>query len=152
MSRSGYSDSIDNWELIMWRGRVASAIRGKRGQALLKELKKALLALPEKKLCGSAFAKDGQVCALGAVDLRRKVAAGTDHETAVKLIEKEWPDQDQYSTEFIAGKASQDFDIAECLAQEIMYVNDEMWEVVTPEERYKLVLKWVREQIAPAKS
>ena len=48
MSRSGYSDDIDdNWAHIMWRGRVASSIRGKRGQAMLRELLAALDAMPE---------------------------------------------------------------------------------------------------------
>lgn len=46
MSRSGYSDDIDNWDLIKWRGQVASAIRGKRGQLFLRELLAALDALP----------------------------------------------------------------------------------------------------------
>lgn len=45
MSRSGYNDySIDNWDLIRWRGQVASAIKGKRGQAFLRELIEALVA------------------------------------------------------------------------------------------------------------
>lgn len=46
MSRSGYSDDIDQWDLICWRGAVASAIRGKRGQAFLLEMWKAMTALP----------------------------------------------------------------------------------------------------------
>jgi hypothetical protein len=37
MSRSGYSDDLENWSLIRWRGAVASAIRGRRGQAFLRE-------------------------------------------------------------------------------------------------------------------
>ena len=51
MSRSGYSDDCDNaWSLIRWRGAVASAIRGKRGQEFLYEMLHALAALPERKL------------------------------------------------------------------------------------------------------
>jgi len=38
MSRSGYSDDCDVWALIRWRGAVKSAIRGARGQAMLREL------------------------------------------------------------------------------------------------------------------
>jgi len=36
MSRSGYVDNgdIEQWDLIRWRGAVASAIRGKRGEEL----------------------------------------------------------------------------------------------------------------------
>jgi hypothetical protein len=36
MSRSGYSD--DNDDVALWRGRVASATRGKRGQAVARRL------------------------------------------------------------------------------------------------------------------
>lgn len=36
MSRSGYSDDCEN--VAMWRGQVASAIRGKRGQTMLRDL------------------------------------------------------------------------------------------------------------------
>lgn len=149
MSRSGYSDDLDQRELAMWRGMVASATRGKRGQALLKELEASLVALPEKRLIASRFAKDGEVCALGSVELRRKVRAGIPTNQAVKQIEKEWPEDMDAS-----GEAAQWFDIAECLAQEIQYINDERFEwnpdgtKITPEKRYEEVLKWVREQIA----
>lgn len=74
MSRSGYTDDGDNWELIKWRGQVASAIRGKRGQAFLRELRDALDALPEKKLCYHELQrKDGACCAIGAVGRARGI-------------------------------------------------------------------------------
>ena len=39
MSRSGYSEDVDdNWDHIRWRGQVASAIKGKRGQRMLREM------------------------------------------------------------------------------------------------------------------
>ena len=50
MTRSGYDDCGDysDWEIIQFRGAVASAIRGKRGQAFLKNMLVALDELPEK--------------------------------------------------------------------------------------------------------
>lgn len=45
MSRSGYSEELDQWDLIRWRGQVASAIRGKRGQAFLRAMLAALSLL-----------------------------------------------------------------------------------------------------------
>ena len=45
MSRSGYSDDDEDGRLAMWRGAVQSAIRGKRGQAALRELLTALDAM-----------------------------------------------------------------------------------------------------------
>jgi hypothetical protein len=72
MNRSGYSDDLDNWALIRWRGAVLSAIRGKRGQAILRELVRALDALPERKLAaGELLAPDGKYCALGAIGRMR---------------------------------------------------------------------------------
>jgi len=50
VSRSGYSDDLDNWDLIKWRGQVASATRGKRGQKLLTDLLAALNAMSEHSL------------------------------------------------------------------------------------------------------
>src|SRR5690348_2829748 len=82
MSRSGYSDSLDQWDLIRWRGAVASAIRGKRGQAFLREALAALDALPEKRLVAGelvvaegddGIAAEANACLLGAVGLRRRM-------------------------------------------------------------------------------
>jgi hypothetical protein len=72
MSRSGYSDDIDGWALIRWRGAVTSAIRGERGQAMLRELVQALDALPEKRLAsGSLVTAEGDYCTLGALGRAR---------------------------------------------------------------------------------
>jgi hypothetical protein len=72
MSRSGYSDDCDDtWALIRWRGAVTSAIRGKRGQAFLRELIGALDAMPEKRLIAEELACPDGVCAMGAVAAAR---------------------------------------------------------------------------------
>lgn len=51
MSRHGYSDEGGNFGA--WRGVIASATRGKRGQAFFRALVAALDAMPEKKLIRS---------------------------------------------------------------------------------------------------
>lgn len=71
MSRSGYSTDLDDWDLIRWRGQVASAIRGKRGQKFLVDLLAALDALPQKSLIVDELQEEGQVCAIGALGLSR---------------------------------------------------------------------------------
>lgn len=74
MSRSGYTDDgLDSWQVIRWRGAVASAIRGRRGQALLTELLAALDAMPVKELIKEQLVEDGAVCALGALGRARGV-------------------------------------------------------------------------------
>lgn len=129
MSRSGYTEDCEN--LAMWRGQVASAIRGKRGQAFLRDLVAALDAMPEKKLIeGDLQDEGGAVCALGALGVKR----GLDVES-----------MDTYDYEAL-GKT---FNIAHQLAQEVMFENDEAcWRGrETPEERWARVRAWSVAQI-----
>jgi hypothetical protein len=108
MSRSGYSDDCDGWALIRWRGAVASAIRGKRGQQALAEILAALDALPEKRLAAdSLVSADGEFCTLGALGRQR----GLDMNNI---------DPDDRETVAAA------FGISEALAAEIMFLNDEV--------------------------
>ena len=130
MSRSGYEDQYDNWALIRYRGAVASAIRGKRGQALLRELLAALDALPEKRLIGESFVAEGGVCALGAVCAARGV---------------EPPDYDMGDA---ADAAADLLSVSRALAAEVMYLNDEGGPYrESPEWRWQRMWAWVAEQI-----
>lgn len=108
MSRSGYDTEIeDHLQYGRYRGRVASAIRGKRGQKMLRDLLAALDAMPQKRLANGFFETPaGDVCALGALGRAR----GVDISTL---------DEDDH--EALAAT----FDIAECLAAEVMFMNDE---------------------------
>lgn len=129
MSRSGYSDYCDSsWSLIMWRGRVASATRGKRGQKLLKDLAAALDEMPVKELIENELKTgDGSVCALGALGAKR----GLDLESI---------DPEDYDS------VAKVFDIAAPLAQEIVYMNDEFYSE-SPQERWARMRKWIGELI-----
>lgn len=166
MSRSGYHDDLDTLELGRWRGRVASAIRGKRGQKLLRDLLAALDAMPEKRLVSDVIEvsaeadekhaqewvktfndpeaaeryrkhyvetrppeyKEGDVCALGALGRVR----GLD----LSALDPEQPE----------GVAAA-FDIAEPLAREIVYMNDEAVWKETPEQRWARMREWIAAQI-----
>lgn len=112
MSRSGYSDEIDdNWGHIMWRGTVASSIRGKRGQAMLRELLAALDAMPDKRLYPNNFATaDGEFCTLGVLGAARG-AKMDDLGDA----------EDGCDERLVAER----FGVAAPLVQEIMWMNDE---------------------------
>lgn len=109
MSRSGYSDCCeDTWASICYRGAVAAAIRGRRGQALLRRLADALDAMPEKRLVAKDLVReDGSCCTLGA------------------LARAEGIDVSDLHPEDAEGVAAA-FDIAPSLAREIVYENDEM--------------------------
>jgi len=131
VSRSGYIEDCENLDL--WRGAVASAIRGKRGQALLRDMLAALDALPAPRLIEGELEREGPeggVCALGAVGRAR----GMD----MDLIDPE--DREQVAA---------CFDIAEALAAEIAYVNDEDGSSdQTPEQRWVRVRAWIVSKIA----
>lgn len=145
MGRSGYYDDFDdeNGALAMYRGQVASATRGRRGQALLKDILIALNGMKVKRLIRDDLERmDGSVCAIGAAGKLRGVdMSGLDPEDA-------------------EGVASR-FNVADCLAREIVWENDECdltheiewrdgkrcWRKETPEERFDRMRKWVRHHI-----
>ena len=144
MSRHGYTDDCDdNWANIRWRGQVASAIRGKRGQTFLKELEVALLALPHKRLCLGVLSNGDDVCALGAVAVQREIKKGANSlDEAMQKIKQADP------SELDAEDTAAEMGIATQLAQEIMFINDEWgYHGMAPEQRYNEVLSWVRKQI-----
>jgi hypothetical protein len=124
MSRSGYSDDCEQWALIRWRGAVASAIRGKRGQAFLREALAALDALPSPELIGDSLAAEGSFCTLGAVGRAR----GTD-------LDAVYPED----RETVAGL----FAIPNALACEIMFENDECSFSETPRARWERMRAWI---------
>jgi hypothetical protein len=138
MSRHGYTDDDYGdhhpWQLIRYRGQVASAIRGKRGQRLLRDMVAALDAMPNKRLVAKALEEDGEVCALGAVARHR----GVD----VSHIDMDYVD-DEGDVPFLTAKA---LDIAEQLASEVAYENDDAC-VATPEARWQWMRDWAARQI-----
>lgn len=117
----------------MWRGAVASAIRGRRGQAFLEEMLAAFDALPERKLIeNSLIENDGAVCALGAVGKAR-------------ALDMQKIDPEDHET--VAGA----FGVAHALACEIMFENDEgagYWAKETPEQRFERMRRWVESLIS----
>jgi hypothetical protein len=130
MSRSGYSDDCDGWDLIRWRGAVKSALRGKRGQSFLREMAAALDAMPKKRLIESALVReDGEVCAMGAVCKAR----GLD----VSGI-------DPYDSPVVAGRVG----LAHAMVAEIASINDDDfgWKEETPEDRWMRMRAWVKEK------
>ena len=134
MSRSGYSEDYDGstWDFIRWSGAVKSAMRGKRGQAFLKELIASLDALPNKALIVEELQVDqlGDVCALGSVGLSR----GMDMS---KIDPEDW---DQVASAF---------KITPALAREIMYHNDDGHRGETPEQRFVRVREWAVSNLRP---
>jgi hypothetical protein len=111
MSRSGYSNDYDaDGTGALWRGAVTRSIKGKRGQALLRETLAALDAMPEKALAAeSLVTADGEFCTLGALGAVR----GLD---MLELDPDDW------------NAVAKAFNVAPALVREIVYENDEAGE------------------------
>ena len=165
MSRHGYTDDMDDpLAHGRWRAQVLSALRGKRGQALLRELAEALDAMPDKRLYPGSFATaEGEFCTLGVLGEKR----GTKMDD---LGDEDWCD---------TALVGERFGIANAMAAEIMYLNDEYmvdtWKLVSieicgpvrpwypdwgnhtktvqvhndnhPQERWQRMRYWVRENL-----
>jgi len=165
MSRHGYTDDMDDpLAHGRWRAQVLSALRGKRGQALLRELAEALDAMPDKRLYPGSFATaEGEFCTLGVLGEKR----GTKMDD---LGDEDWCD---------TALVGERFGIANAMAAEIMYLNDEhmvdTWKLVGieicgpvrpwypdwgnhtktvqvrndnhPQERWQRMRDWVRENL-----
>ncbi len=131
MSRAGYSEDCDDqWQLIMWRGAVASSIRGKRGQAFLREMIEALDAMPEKRLVPHVLVQAGEYCAIGSVGAKRGIE--------MEKLDPEEP-----------SKIADAFGIASPLVREIEWMNDEAGPYdETPEGRWLRMLNWAERQIS----
>lgn len=153
MSRSGYTDDLDHLAYGRWRAQLKSAIRGRRGQAFLRELAAAMDAMPKKRLIADELVnEDGECCTLGVVCRSRGLDA--------KNIDYE----DPHSVAMLMGIAYQ-------LVAEIEYENDEcdyrfveepiigppryphcprtrsVRVVETPEERWQRMRRWVENHI-----
>jgi hypothetical protein len=131
MSRSGYIDDYDDTGRAgLYRANVIRAILGKRGQAFLREMAAALDAMSVRELVADEVVRDSEhVCAMGSVALARKLdVSDLDVEDAMSI--------------------GSTFGIAEALAREIAYENDECgpWKE-TPAQRWARMRRWVADQL-----
>jgi hypothetical protein len=151
MSRVGNSDDCGdyygNFEYL-WDSIYRRAREGKRGQALLRELEAALVAMPVKRLIQGAYCELGEVCALGALAVHRKVLSGLSFQAALAAVEEGLPENEvSHSEHEIIDAAEHRLKMTRSLACQIMGENDDDDEKTTPELRYGRVLAWVRENI-----
>lgn len=131
MSRSGYIDACESEQAkyAMWRGQVTSAMRGRRGQRLLRALAASLDAMTDKALVaseeGEIVTEAGDCCTIGSLAL----AEG-------------WPDAKEVDSTDYQRLASR-LDVAECLVREIEHLNDDWSRSETPAERWTRIREWV---------
>lgn len=161
MSRIGYSEDEDfNGQFALWQANCRRSLNGKAGQAALRRLEAALLALPDKRLIADALQDpEGDVCALGAVALHEDVAMPRD----------EFADDERYGTEDMEEFGEHELGFPPLVAWKIVELNDEQlgghtlvthegpyrwpaekpkaWVPITPEARYVQVLAWTRRHL-----
>ena len=135
--RISYSDEEDfPGQFGLWQGNCMRSIGGKNGQAVLRELEQALLALPEKRLIADELENaEGEVCAIGALAKFRQYQPKADPEEMEEVgIELGMP-------RMVAWKVV-------CLNDvelDTRYDKEQGRVVpITPEERYERVLAQVR--------
>jgi hypothetical protein len=173
--RLNYSEDEDfTGQFALWEANTERSIAGKRGQAALRELEAALVAMPRKRLIREAVAdaQTGDVCAVGALSLSIQIRQGVDPKEALARLEAIDPDD----TEGTTGEAER-LGIPRMVAWRLVALNDLELEdrfataegpmlmkwlgyqyqagyrvsvEVTPEERYEGVLAWVRSKLKDA--
>lgn len=157
---------ITSWEddepypnaTALFQANVERAMSGKRGQALLKEIEAALLAMPEKKLSRYIVCRGGEVCTLGAVAIERAVKAGKSRAEAMAELEAKMKEWGQYNKDdenwddgsdetFVYLKDLLDIH-AGSLAWMLVYENDQGCHGArSPEQLWEKMLKWIRGKI-----
>jgi hypothetical protein len=145
MSRSSYSDDYGDdfpGQADLYRANVERSIRSKQGQARLRELHEALLAMPVKELQADIFAEESpqgpQVCALGQWAVAQ---CQGDMTKAHALVPR---DEDDYGT----WLRLKDFCWPKLVVFEVVYMNDdEDYHRESSAQRYQRVLTWVEQQI-----
>ena len=167
MSRIEEGEADDNESFLRacaFEANAKRALKGRKGQAVLKELEEALVALPEKRLISGTFADitvkqepgksiyeriEGEVCTMGCLLVHRKM---TKHcrqrgQALLEAVNEVTCDPDDGGSEAIQQAAGA-LNLVYPLAYELAYQNDEMGDhEETPEKRYERILKWVRSQI-----
>ncbi len=130
--RINWSDEEDySGQFDLWQANCERSMRGKKGQAELKELRTALLALPEKRLIHELLEdEDGGVCAIGAYAKHKGVDL----------------------TNFDVDSNTDDAGIAggmpPLVAWKVVEMNDLQFDHMNPEQRYEKMLAWVESTIA----
>lgn len=164
--RLNYTDDEDfPGQFGLWQGNCSRSIRSKAGQAALKRLEAALLAMPDKRLIREKLQDyDGNVCALGALARQEGVLpeVHSDHNDS---------DPDEFGRtvlkfpRLVAWKVVEQNDIQN--EEEHGWAEgpnpppDRGWPYragiwtrreITPEERYRNVLSWVQACLDPSEA
>lgn len=140
--RIQFSEDEDfNNAAILWEANQERSLKGRKGQAALRRLETALLALPEPKLIADAIEDaDGLVCGLGAL------AKYEGYQGSLELPEVSFDAWGNTSSEVEDAMLTlaDSLNVPKLVAVAIIYNNDDSWRTQTPEARYTKLLAWTR--------
>lgn len=166
--RLNYTDDEDYpGQFDLWQANCRRSLRGKAGQAALKRLEAALVALPEKRLISGRLVDNAaNVCAIGA--LAKAEGILPDPEPSDDWDTEDYWDEDEDAADFAAERLGFPRLVAWKVVEQNDIILDTVWEVaygplrpheahykgglsvvrdMTPEERYGKMLAWVRANI-----
>lgn len=138
-----------------WEHNLKRALASKRGQKALREMREALLALPEKRLIAGALCEatledddtltHPQFCAVGAFAFYKRTRAGENPQEVLEHLSRYEDMGEPYDT----ATEGQRQGLAWTLAWHLAQLNDDLLKYATPEQRYEQYLAWVDSQILP---
>jgi hypothetical protein len=166
-----YEEDFPN-QLAFWQANADRALKGKRGRLALRDLREALLALPEPRLIEGALCtvnpqrrieelprygggpdlaakveRNGEgVCAIGALLWYRKVKAGMDPAEAFDSLPT--LDDSNHDLDDTARLAVGDAGIVYSVAWRLACRNDETFRHMNPQERHAAFLAWIDAELA----
>lgn len=144
-----YSEEDEDFpgQAELWQANCERSLKGKKGQASLRDLEAALLALPSPRLiAGELQNKAGEVCAIGAL------AKFKGHEcpiVAYGLDEFGDTEIDPIDVESATIDLAKTLGVPRMVAIAVAAENDAAWVKLDSEQRYQRVLAWVRQEIQP---
>lgn len=146
MSRVEWGDGEGSIPWSLWNNALQRHVRGPNGQSWLRQIEAALLALPNQRLIEGAICLDGEVCAVGAVILHKRMTQdGMERDAALADMERQYDsDIDLCETE----QAARAFGMRRTMANALATANDEDCAGLSSESRYEYILQWVRERMA----
>lgn len=156
MSRFPEGDMDSEWAELhqgRYEHNVKQALKGKRGQKILREMEEALLAMPEPKLIKNRFTTaKGECCAIGALVAHRfaPLWGVSFAEAAARLaLEEDEDGFDEYEEADETMNQGLKAGLTQTLVWEIAYRNDDYGWNQTDEQRWEYMLGWVRRHLRP---
>ena len=129
--RLSYSEDEDfAGQFFLWQANCERSLRGRQGQVELKELRAALLALPQKRLIlGLLEDEQGDLCAIGAYAKRKGL------------------DLSKYDVDSDTPDVGIEGGMPRLVAWKVVEMNDIEFDHLTPEKRYEQMLAWVESKL-----